>query len=112
MAWWLLAVDLSFALGSKMAERVGFEPTEPFRAQRFSRPPDSTTLAPLHLRELLILKVGTFVIKRYPFPPKKFLNQAATLFLKYSAVDLDPMIQSFGQTYAEMRLDRAESFII
>ena len=27
-----------------MAEPVGFEPTEPARAQRFSRPPQSTTL--------------------------------------------------------------------
>ncbi len=36
-----------------MAERVGFEPTEPVKAQQFSRLPDSTTLAPL--RELLIL---------------------------------------------------------
>ncbi len=31
----------------KMAERVGFEPTEPVKVQRFSRPPDSTALAPL-----------------------------------------------------------------
>ena len=31
----------------KMAERVGFEPTVRSRAQRFSRPPHSTTLAPL-----------------------------------------------------------------
>ena len=30
----------------KMAVRVGFEPTEPVKVQRFSRPPDSTTLAP------------------------------------------------------------------
>ena len=30
-----------------VAERVGFEPTVPVKAQRFSRPPDSTTLAPL-----------------------------------------------------------------
>ena len=30
-----------------MAERVGFEPTEPVKAQQFSRLPDSTTLAPL-----------------------------------------------------------------
>ena len=36
-----------------MAERVGFEPTEPVKAQQFSRLPDSTTLAPL--RELNIL---------------------------------------------------------
>jgi hypothetical protein len=30
-----------------MAERVGFEPTEPVKVQQFSRLPDSTTLAPL-----------------------------------------------------------------
>ncbi len=29
-----------------MAVRVGFEPTEPAKVQRFSRPPDSTALAP------------------------------------------------------------------
>jgi hypothetical protein len=29
-----------------LAVRVGFEPTVPVRVQRFSRPPDSTTLAP------------------------------------------------------------------
>jgi hypothetical protein len=29
-----------------VAVRVGFEPTVPLRVQRFSRPPDSTTLAP------------------------------------------------------------------
>ena len=32
-----------------LAERVGFEPTVPLRVQRFSRPPDSTTLAPLRM---------------------------------------------------------------
>src|SRR5262249_21396576 len=32
---------------SLLAERVGFEPTVPLRVQRFSRPPDSATLAPL-----------------------------------------------------------------
>ena len=32
---------------TKLAERVGFEPTEPQAAQRFSRPPDSTALASL-----------------------------------------------------------------
>ena len=31
----------------KLPERVGFEPTEPQAAQRFSRPPDSTALASL-----------------------------------------------------------------
>lgn len=36
-----------------MAVRVGFEPTEPVKVQRFSRPPDSTTLAPHRIgREL------------------------------------------------------------
>ena len=29
-----------------MAVGVGFEPTVPLKVQRFSRPPDSTTLAP------------------------------------------------------------------
>src|SRR5439155_21440246 len=32
-----------------MAERVGFEPTVQLPGQRFSRPPDSATLAPLHV---------------------------------------------------------------
>src|SRR5215831_13731869 len=36
----------SYLIDSKMAVRVGFEPTEPVKVQRFSRPPDSTTLAP------------------------------------------------------------------
>ena len=31
-----------------MAERVGFEPTDRLHGQRFSRPPRSTTPAPLH----------------------------------------------------------------
>src|SRR5690348_12933612 len=35
-----------------MAVRVGFEPTEPVKVQRFSRPPDSTTLAPHHVSNL------------------------------------------------------------
>src|SRR6476660_9416733 len=30
----------------ELAVRVGFEPTEPAKVQRFSRPPDSTALAP------------------------------------------------------------------
>ena len=42
-----------FALGNRsrwiLAERVGFEPTDRVNGQRFSRPPHSTTLAPLHL---------------------------------------------------------------
>src|ERR1017187_5910992 len=31
---------------TNLAVRVGFEPPEPAKVQRFSRPPDSTTLAP------------------------------------------------------------------
>ena len=38
---------------SEVAERVGFEPTVPVKAQRFSRPPRSTTLAPLPMAGLI-----------------------------------------------------------
>ena len=42
-----------------MAERQGFEPWEPVKAQRFSRPPRSTTPAPLHAGLLaLVLNYG------------------------------------------------------
>ena len=40
-----------------LAERVGFEPTVPVKAQQFSRLPDSTTLAPLRTSEFTILMV-------------------------------------------------------
>jgi hypothetical protein len=40
-----------------MAERVGFEPTVPVKAQQFSRLPDSTALAPLRTSEFSILMV-------------------------------------------------------
>ena len=39
-----------------MAERVGFEPTVPVKAQQFSRLPDSTALAPLRTSEFSILR--------------------------------------------------------
>ena len=35
-----------------MAERQGFEPWEPMKVQRFSRPPRSTTPAPLQKDEV------------------------------------------------------------
>jgi hypothetical protein len=35
-----------------LAVRVGFEPTEPAKVQRFSRPPDSTALAPHRIFKL------------------------------------------------------------
>ena len=42
-----------------MAERVGFEPTEPVKVQQFSRLPDSTALAPLRTSEFSILDTDT-----------------------------------------------------
>ena len=39
---------------SQMAEREGFEPSERLRAQRFSRPPRSTTPAPLQGEKVLV----------------------------------------------------------
>ena len=39
--------------GSIVAEEEGFEPPEPFRAQRFSRPPHSTTLPLLRRKRCL-----------------------------------------------------------
>ena len=42
----------------RMAVRVGFEPTEPVKVQRFSRPPDSTALAPHRFRYLTISECG------------------------------------------------------
>src|SRR4030095_12566329 len=49
----------AYRLLAVLAERVGFEPTVPVRAQRFSRPPDSTTLAPLRT-----LVISPFTKKR------------------------------------------------
>src|SRR5215471_6101397 len=43
---------------NKMAVRVGFEPTEPVKVQRFSRPPDSTTLAPHRRFEFYFTKLA------------------------------------------------------
>ena len=37
-----------------LAEREGFEPSERLRAQRFSRPPRSTTPAPLQGEKVLV----------------------------------------------------------
>ncbi len=45
-----------------MAERVGFEPTEPVKAQQFSRLPDSTALAPLREPIILIFRVGKYQV--------------------------------------------------
>ena len=40
---------VSEAVEKILAVRVRFELTEPVKVQRFSRPPDSTTLAPLRM---------------------------------------------------------------
>ena len=124
-----------------MAERVGFEPTEPVRAQRFSRPPDSTTLAPL--RELLILKVRLQVyqvitlrtgdphrpkccrkesvhtpgraslrLALRPPGPEKFLHQPSAVVRQNAPFDFDPVIQGLGNSDAEMCFDSAESLVI
>ena len=58
-----------------VAERVGFEPTVPVKVQRFSRPPDSTTLAPLRAspawpKQSLILPQPTRIADRRLFPPR------------------------------------------
>ena len=45
-----------------MADRVGFEPTEPLQAQRFSRPPRSTTPAPL--RAFWVVRAGFRGVRR------------------------------------------------
>ena len=46
-----------------MAERVGFEPTEPVKVQQFSRLPDSTALAPLRkLISSLTANAGEFQV--------------------------------------------------
>ncbi len=41
------------------AEREGFEPSVPLRVQRFSRPPRSTTPAPLQSCTLTIRSIGS-----------------------------------------------------
>ncbi len=46
------------------SERVGFEPTVPYKEQRFSRPPDSTTLAPLHYS----CEIITIIYRKMTFP--------------------------------------------
>jgi hypothetical protein len=90
-----------------LAEKVGFEPTEPVRAQRFSRPPDSTTLAPL--RELLILNASPRNSKlsalkrraRFDVPrlrsvrapgSEEFLHHRAALIIPNTAHNFYPMI--------------------
>ena len=59
-----------------LAVRVGFEPTEPVKVQRFSRPPDSTTLAPHRIPNVpdfsCFRKRGTTPLS-YPFSTASLL---------------------------------------
>src|SRR5438874_654664 len=55
-----------------LAVRVGFEPTEPVKVQRFSRPPDSTTLAP-HRAD--VDNCSHFTIRARPAQPDSRNNQ-------------------------------------
>ena len=67
------------------AEAVGFEPTELFRAQRFSRPPQSTTLPNLqilplisNLQQIMAFRLVPFMTDfthlHQPFEEIKFAN--------------------------------------
>ena len=47
-----------------MAERVGFEPTVPVKVRQFSRLLDSSTLAPLRERSILMGSLGKFQVAR------------------------------------------------
>jgi hypothetical protein len=64
-----------------VAERVGFEPTVPLRAQRFSRPPDSAALAPLR-----------FTVGFDALFAKEGLYHSATFSLKNPTRDPDSVI--------------------
>lgn len=52
----------------EMAVRVGFEPTEPVKVQRFSRPPDSTTLAPHRASPIVRTPPSSCAIEGEPLP--------------------------------------------
>ena len=68
-----------------LAVRVGFEPTEPLRVQRFSRPPDSTTLAPHRGREPLHYNKGPY--RSFTGrPPVSLLRCAASMKANISSV--------------------------
>ena len=58
-----------------MAERVGFEPTVRSRAQRFSRPPRSATLAPLQTGRIYRTTIIRQATTPVPTPPRRRLEQ-------------------------------------
>ena len=61
-----------------LAVRVGFEPTEPAKVQRFSRPPDSTALAPHRTSNLPFPDRASAVVIRQStpatMPPRSWLK--------------------------------------
>ena len=79
-----------------MAERVGFEPTEPVKVQQFSRLPDSTALAPLRKISfrfqvpgfrLIAFKLGTRNLRLETFETfltEKILHQFSAFFSQYA----------------------------
>src|SRR5262249_3281978 len=89
---------------SYLAERVGFEPTVPVRVQRFSRPPDSATLAPLRIKAYLFLitypgkpsSEGIFIAgagRGLAAPPEESLHQSTAFFGAHSRSNFHLMIQ-------------------
>ena len=67
-----------FAVCFPIAEGVGFEPTDPFRGQCFSRAPQSTTLPPLHNFILNMSKTNLLkslqIYKEYFKKPNNFYS--------------------------------------
>lgn len=67
-----------------LAERVGFEPTGRSRAQRFSRPPHSAALSPLHA-----------VLSASAQPLEKLLEKAGAFLLADTVQNLHGVVQPF-----------------
>jgi hypothetical protein len=90
---------------------VGFEPTVPVRVQRFSRPSDSTTLAPLRKRS----GVRDSLFSRLLSPRSEILeepaHQSRTAFLQDPGNHFDRMVQRTVVAKAEPRFHRAEASV-
>ncbi len=96
-----------------MAERVGFEPTVPVKAQQFSRLPDSTTLAPL--REFSIIRVWTQkyqVRLLFSSQLKEGPQQFQAFFSHYAGHVFDPVVEFAALADTEMGVDRAKSNVM
>lgn len=75
-----------------MAVRVGFEPTVPFRVRRFSRPIDSTTLAP-HREVLLQSTKPQPSLHEVVF---HFIEQTALLRFRIRRQDLPELLEQLS----------------